>query len=400
MNRSDNQPNSNKSVLIVEFSEFRHDARVAKEVNSIKNLGFNTTLIMFSEYVKHKTIINEERLISILYPFHNKKGKGYLGRCFWILCAFVVVMRIWFQVLKARADYFHVHNLFFLIPAYIKTRLISAKIIYDAHELHSEHQSNSTTIGRILNTWNYYYEGFFIRRVDVVIEASQERAEYVRDIYKIKEPFVINNHALVQDGTEEKVLHKMAKLPESAKILLYTGGVYGNRRLDKTIEALSKMSHFDIYLVIVGFMSARARERINSIVHKYGVEKKVIILPPVNSSQVVEVASTADVGIIPLYGDSVNTKLSALNKVSEYLMAGLPMICTNYHNLSKIVYSNSVGQVGETFEVEDSSSIKLAIEKVLKSRAAFSKNARELALKEYNWNREEAKLKSIYEKEI
>ena len=389
-----------KTVLMIEFSEHRYDARVAREVTALRDFGFDVTLIMFSQFVERKTSTCANGLKIKLYPFKNRRSdKGFFKNYFRLGTAFVIIMKMWLDIFKSKSDCFHAHNLYFLIPVFIKAKLSSAKFVYDAHELHSQHHSNRTVKGRLLNKCNYFYERFFVRRAHAVIQASEERADYVRDLYRIEKPSVINNYVPIQNISSEKILPKMASLPKSAKIILYTGGVYaGTRRLDKIVEAIAQIEYPETYFVILGFMKHSVRETIQSIARAYSVEKRVVILPPVHSSKVAAIASSANVGVIPLSGDRLSIKLSALNKISEYLMVGLPIACTDYPNLNKIVYANSVGQVGETFEVDDSLSIKNALKRILDREAELSANARRLALKEYNWDSEKAKLKALYMK--
>ena len=117
-----------------------------------------------------------------------------------------------------------------------------------------------------------------------------------------------------------------------------------------------------------------------------------------NNNELLNYAESADFGIIPLMGDSLNTKLSALNKVSEYLMAGLPILCSDYTNLQKIIYSNPVGKVGETFNIDSTDSISKAINSILKNKQykKLKPNALKLAHEFFNWEKEEEKLINIY----
>jgi len=99
-----------------------------------------------------------------------------------------------------------------------------------------------------------------------------------------------------------------------------------------------------------------------------------------------------------LWGESVNTRLSALNKVSEYLMAGLPIACTAYPNLERIVHYNPIGPVGETFDVLSPDSIAKTIRRLLDQgdTGRYRENALLLAHSLLNWEHEELRLLDIY----
>jgi len=125
----------------------------------------------------------------------------------------------------------------------------------------------------------------------------------------------------------------------------------------------------------------------------------VKILPPCSYEDLFNYAQYCNFGIIPLTGNSLNTRLSALNKVSEYLMSGLPIICTNYENLSRIIYNNPVGLIGSTFDVNSTRSIADAIRLMIADNLFLDlkPNALKLAHNYFNWEKEEIKLLNIYE---
>lgn len=80
-------------------------------------------------------------------------------------------------------------------------------------------------------------------------------------------------------------------------------------------------------------------------------------------------------------------------------MAGLPIACSNYNNLEKLVNNNPIGKVGDTFDVLNPEDIAKSIDMCLKNKDMFKKNALILAKKYINWEKQEdniiAKIKSL-----
>ena len=163
---------------------------------------------------------------------------------------------------------------------------------------------------------------------------------------------------------------------------------------------LEAMKHNANYtFVIIGFMNNEIKSLLRKEINVHLLQSRVYILPPVNNYELLDYAASADFGIIPLMGTSINTELSALNKVSEYLMSGLPILCSNYNNLAKMVHDNPVGRVGEIFDVNSIDSISNAIDTILKNKdyIELKESATRLAQEHYNWGNEEIKLLEIYE---
>ena len=163
---------------------------------------------------------------------------------------------------------------------------------------------------------------------------------------------MINNHVPLVEyrGSTDRV-RRECQIPAAAVILFYAGGLYedGSRRIDTVIKSLPQLP--STHLVVLGFMNDDIHANLEATARRLDVTRRFHIIPACPPSEVYEYAASADIGVIPLWGNNLNVKMSALNKVSEYLMAGLPIACSSYPNLEDIVRHNPVGVVGETFDV-------------------------------------------------
>ena len=76
----------------------------------------------------------------------------------------------------------------------------------------------------------------------------------------------------------------------------------------------------------------------------------------------------------------------------------MPLLCSNYDNLKKIVSKNPVSKVGEFFNVYSSISINKSIQKMINNEYYINLKANTvlLAHKYFNWNNEVKKLDIIY----
>ena len=393
--------NKQKTVIMAEFSDVRYDARVLKESNYLSKNEYFVHLHMYNTSITKKRIHVKGNVKYYEYPFKNRrtnKSKWGVIKKYSEALFFLIRVNSW--ILFKSSQIYHAHNMKFLLSSFLSAIIHKGKFIYDAHEIHSEHYEKTSAINELKNKLNMLVEKLILSRCDAFIQASEERAAFIEKKYKIPKPFVINNYVPLQYFNEKgSLLHDKLGLNPAIPTLFYSGGIYIDR-FNGFRNILKALVNFEnINFVIVGFMNNEIKIQFDCLIKKYSLIKRIYILPPVNNEDLLEYASCADIGIIPLMGNSLNTKFSALNKVSEYMMAGLPILCSNYDNLRKIVYDNPYGKVGETFDITSSQSISQAIEKALRKEnyTEYKKNALMLAHNVFNWENEEVKLKNIYE---
>jgi glycosyltransferase involved in cell wall biosynthesis len=387
------------TIIMAEFSDVRFDARVLKEASALAEMGFLVKLHMHDTSIDQDIKLVEGSIEYYIYSFKSRlENNSILGIVKKYLRAITILIKINTWIIFHKSEIYHAHNLKFLFSSYLASIIYKSKLVYDAHEIHSEHYDNKSIKGRIRNKFNEYLEKLILQKCDAFIQASEERADFISKKYKIPRPFVINNYVPFENIAKgNNKLRQELKLKEHP-IMFYSGGIYlgGGRRLDNVIKAIANIDN--IYFVIIGFMNESVKQQLYNMLDKYSLKSKVFILPPKPYELLFEYASSSDFGIIPLAGNSINTKLSALNKISEYLMAGLPILCSDYENLNNIIYHNPVGNVGITFNVYSCESIRDAIIK-MKNEYYFSKmkeNSLELAKTKLNWENEIGVLKEIY----
>jgi glycosyltransferase involved in cell wall biosynthesis len=392
--------NRKKRVIMAEFSDVRYDARVLKEADAISELGFDVFLLMYNTAISKNEKTSKLSVFFNVYEFQSRyNNSSVFGTLKKYLDALGILVRMNLWILFHKADVYHAHNLKFLVSSFIASIIYRAKFVYDAHEIHSEHYDNKQKLGQIKNSINNVIEKLVLWKCDAFIQASEERAVFIANKYSIHKPFVINNYVPYRSVPKNNRLREELNL-KNYPIMFYSGGIYlgGGRRLDNVIKAIEGID--DIYLVIIGFMNDIVRKELESLLVNDSLKDKVYILPPSPHDLLFEYASSADFGIIPLAGNSINTKLSALNKVSEYLMSGLPILCSDYENLTSIVECNSIGRVGFTFDVYSPDSIKTAI-LALKQNESYKGmryNALSLAKESFNWENEKKVIANIYSK--
>lgn len=127
-----------------------------------------------------------------------------------------------------------------------------------------------------------------------------------------------------------------------------------------------------------------------------GIRSRVHLLPPVPTSDVVAVASSASIGVAPIIPDSPNNAASMPNKLFQYLAAGLPVVVSDLPQLRQIVNESDIGLAVDSSRPEI---LAAAIRDQLADRVSLTERgarARRAAEQRYNWDTAAATLLAVY----
>lgn len=304
-------------------------------------------------------------------------------------------IRLFMLIVKNKPRIVIAHDLIALLPAYFPSRLISARVIYNAHELWTERQDASTPMLRL---WRRL-DRFFCKRVDRIIAPESNRANiYLHEYGASEMPIVVRNipprHATPEASIEwEGLLHR--SLPRNYAIVLYQGLIHESRCLSEVIHAMAKTDRFAV-LVLIGSGEEAYRRSLHESIRQLVLEDRVFILAPVSSAQLRPITASAAIGILLYKNDGRNNYFCAPNKLYEYMQAGLPMIASDFPGLSEVIEKNEIGVCVDPSNV---SSITNAIDRLLQEtseRVEMKRRALELAESSYTWESEFKKLRSLY----
>jgi glycosyltransferase involved in cell wall biosynthesis len=303
----------------------------------------------------------------------------------------LTLLRLWLAVIGTRARVYHAHNIHVAPPAWFASRMRGAKLVYDAHELYGE-ASGGLPLPSVTARLTRVLERFMVRRSDAVFTTNLSRAEHLRERYGREGIEVLGN---VPPRVDEVVPLDPGYPPGEATVL-YQGGIYARARaFRETLQALAKLA--DVHLVIIGFGREQDLELVRQWADEYGVARRVHFLPPRSFDELVQTAAGASVGLVPIKTNKTNHRLGDTNKLFEFLMAGLPVAASDLPEIRRVATQGDP-PVGELFDPNSPTSIADAIRRVLSDPAyqLRRKEARRLALKEFNWEVEERRLIDVY----
>lgn len=296
------------------------------------------------------------------------------------------------------ADVYHANDLDTLEICGSVAEKRNAKLVYDSHELWLEssryliatHPINRLRLKRI--------EQRYVPMADAVIAVTPMRGQRMRQMYpsmkslEIVEnaPEILNNLPLTGK------LRSMINADPDTIIALYQGVICPERGLEELLSAAKLTTSKSVKFVIIGMDSWNGT--LQTMAENMGLGNKVIFLPPVPSEELPEITVDADIGFILFRNTCLNHYYSLPNKLYEYMMAGVPIISSNFPELKKVL---DEVKSGITVDPESPEAISYAVEQLAGNsslRHDMKKNGRAAAIDRYNWGPQRELLRNLYRK--
>ena len=348
-----------------------NDVRIFhKECVSLANAGFDVTLIATN---CESQVLNGVKIIGVE---NNSTGRFYRMT--------KNARNVYKAALALNADIYHVHDPEQL-PFALKLKRKGKKVIYDAHEdlprqILGKYWINKW-IRSIVSGAFEIYENYVAKRVDYIIAATPF----------IKERFLkVNKNTLdVCNYTILKELVKEVVWTNKKNEICYVGGITKIRGITEVVKALE---YTTVKLNLAGeYSPLNLRDELMSLkgwqqVNEYGF---------IGMEQVSELFVKSKIGMVTLY-PQINYLDSLPIKMFEYMLAGIPVIASDFLLWKKIIEENNCGMCVDPLNPK---AISSTIDLILSDDAKAEKmgqNGRKVVLEKYNWSVEEKKLVSIY----
>lgn len=191
------------------------------------------------------------------------------------------------------------------------------------------------------------YERFYREKVNFVLSIGYMGAIWYKKCgYTTKDIF---DFSYVVESNLEKI-----NVFEENNYLtfVFIGRLVEIKKLDLLFEAFSKLSNKDWQLKIIG--DGPKRNYLEKLAEELGISEKVIFTGTLENSIAREALGKADVLLLTSYWDGWGAV------VNEALMAGVPVVCSNFCGASDLIYKTGYGEV---FEYGSLGSLKSVLEK-------------------------------------
>lgn len=364
-------------VLHVTHTDVTDDSRIEKQLKFLNSLdGYAVSCI----FVKSPNYNSEYEIVGVA---HISK-RLLLSKMKWlpriprhIINMLEITVYIIANGLRIRPSIVHAHDALVLPAATILSVLTGAVLIYDAHELESDKngQTSFMRVGTLL------IEKICWPRVDKFITVSKAIQSWYFKAFSEKDSEVILNSPVTQNFSRTSYLRERFAIDNASLIFIYIGYLSNGRGIDHILEAFSAGDNKN-HVVFLGEGSLKEKvvdysARFNNI-HYHA---------PVPHADVVKIASSADVGLCLIENVSTSDYFSLPNKLFEYLFSGLKVIGSDFPEIKRIIYDYNAGVTCDN----NSKALLTAL-----SRVDLAQELKSVS--DLSWNAQVAKLRYLYER--
>jgi len=401
-------------VAMLVWNDFRNDARVLKEAETLQAEGYQVTVhALHTPGVteKQETLGSGVRVARVAISPLWKRGKDKApssegtaiavsakatitpaGKTGLLWQTYRIAVRLWahlgliVQMVRSSPDVVHAHDVNTLPTAWLVAVLTRSPLVYDAHEISTGREgyaSFRSLVGCI--------EKFLMPRAAGTITTTDTRAKFFARAYGITRPLVLQNRPCLTATERSQRIREELQLDQLWPIVLYQGGLQPGRGLERLVDVAAQVEN--AYFVFIGSGPLEAILKGNA--HSLKLEDRVRFIPTVPLQQLLHYTASADIGVQPIENTCLNHFSTDSNKLFEYVHAGLPVIASDLPEIRRVVNEHELGILVPT---GNSKALAAAIKELVRApvkRARFSDNAKRAA-DTLSWESQEHELTMLY----
>lgn len=293
-----------------------------------------------------------------------------------------------------KPDLIHAHDANTLIPALAAASRLRVPYVYDSHELWTHR--NVRTDRPFARPFEKLYERIGARRAAGAVTVSPSIATWMRKRLRLAALPTLVRNIPPFDGAiaapSEGRLHELAGLDDSARVVVYCGGITTNRGIEEAILALPLLDE-NVHLVLLGYGSEVYRASLHRLVADRSLVHRVHFVGVVESSAVSRALADAQVSLVLTRPTCLSYEYSLPNKLFESIHAGIPVVTTDLPDASRLVREFDVGEVVSVTASPQELATAL-------STAILASDSRRDAVREaahtLTWQNESAQLFTLY----
>ena len=365
-----------KKVCILTSVHPAFDDRIFhRQAKSLAKAGYYVNLI--AQHDKDETV-DDVRIISL--PIPRNRFQRIIR----------LVFRVLHMALKEEANVYHFHD-----PELIPTGLIlklctNAKVIYDVHEDYPASIRKKEWLPPFMRNIIAYVFNLFEKISSCFFDAVIPVTEDISKRFQNGKVVILHNYPILHYAVD-KVNPKLLREDHT---IIYVGGLSKIRGIREIVQSLEYIDEkLRVKLKLLGkFTDSDFEKEMRSI---EAFSKKVGFIGFVPHEEVYSHLSTADIGLVLLY-PTPRYVISMPVKMFEYMLAGLPVVASNFPLWKEIVEGNNCGLTVDPMNPRE---MATAVEYLLERpelMKEMGENGRKAVLKKYNWEQESKKLLNLY----
>jgi glycosyltransferase involved in cell wall biosynthesis len=350
----------------------RYDTRIfQKQCQSLAKFGYDVTLLCADN------LENEQRN-GVKIESVSLRSSNIIYR---ILIAPGLIFRL---AVNKNADIYQIHDPELLRIA-LKIKKTGKKVIYDSHEDFPRQILEKEWVPRLFRKILSFIAESYLKRVIKKLDAVLTVTPHIVDIIKKSTPnvYLVTNFPILED---ENIDFSAENYMARADNICYSGTVYNYSQQENILEAISTIDN--VIYTIVGSLN----QKLFAELAKYNAWSKVHYIKKVPKKELTNIYLTASIGIVIFkYSPNMGDKLGTLgnNKIFEYMLYGLPIICTDFKIWKDIIDKYKCGiYVNPNDIIELNSAINYLITNKYEAYE-MGQNGKRAVIEKYNWNSQE-----------
>ena len=375
-----------RKILHLSNTDINKDSRILKHLEALSKLKgtklYALGTLMSGTEVKHNKLDFQLKINT--YELKTKNLRFLTKPIFYLLNIFEIILVFFFKGIKLKPDIVHCHDTIVLPAGFILKLFLKCKLVYDAHELESAKGGQS----KILSLGTILIEKLCWKQIDLFITVSESILNWYKKNFSKKESLVIYNSPKIKklDQKYNGYLKNKFKIKDDSTVYIYIGCFTNGRGIEEILEIFSKLN-YSYHIVFLGY-----GEKINTIKAYASNFKNIHLHQQVPHDEVVNIATSADVGVCPIMHLSLSCYNAIPTKVLEYMFSKLKIISFEGPEIKKIFkkYKN-----GKTFKnINDLKSSIIQLKDSNKNRISYDIED----LEEYSHKFQQDSLKKEYSK--
>jgi glycosyltransferase involved in cell wall biosynthesis len=362
-------------IIIGIISDLFHETRLRRMTDALEEQGYEVIIAALAG--GPATLFTGHRVWRL--PVKRRKGKTFFLEFMWQLYRFLG---------KNKADCLLAVDTPALLPMALAKR--GRPLIYDSREFFTQ---MGTLQGRpwVSRFWRLA-EGWGLRRTASWFSVCHSITRSLEQLYGVAGGGVVRNVSYqVATPPRSDYLRRRFRLSPEEFILLYQGGFWGGydfRPLNQAVLSLEGVS-----LVYVG--DGPELPPLQKWVDRVGGRERIFFHPKVAPEELLPITASAQAGTVLIPDRGLSYRYLLPNKLFEYLQARIPVVVSDFPELSALVRTYDVG---ETADPTAPGQIAQAVQKVRRRLAEDGYDRQlEKAAAELCWEKEKERFLEMVE---
>ncbi len=246
-------------------------------------------------------------------------------------------LRLFFLLLRRRADLVVANDLDTLLAAHLATRRTKAELVYDSHEFFTEVPELQ---GRAVRRVWLAIERWIFPKLRYVITVNDSIAREYRQRYG-NAIIVVRNIPMHRELGPLPSRTELGLPADRCLLILQGSGINVQRGAEEAVLAMRELP--DCLLLLVG--GGDAWPVLERMVNEHGLQDRVRLLPRMPYERMMQYTRNADLGLSLDKDTNLNYRYSLPNKLFDYFRAHIPALVTDLPEVAGIVRRFDAGVV-------------------------------------------------------